>query len=429
MLLSGVLQAQPAPEPLVVILDVSAAMGQHLGAARSALRQAAAEFPGNVPLGVIVFGHRSGGCGDLQVLEDAQSATRSRAERLGPRLDALNARGKCLPSRALLEALRLLRSKPGRLLLIAAGRDDCGGDPCTVAETLRQSAARIRADVVALNGPASALACVSRSLGGRFTAAADAETARRAILTAALGWLPGGRLRVEVTESGRPKPAEPYVTVSQSGRTVAQLSDNPSIFQLPAGEYQVSARLGPYSESARVTVRVAAGQTASQALNIATGTLVVKVTRPQGKPLSPLGAVDLMRNDRVVASTRAAPARFESAAGSYDVRVTLSSRQQFLVHGLAVEPARTVERVVEVPAGLVRVSVTGARYTGGLRPFVEVVEEKNSRFVASYPDSPADFQLLPGGYVARVRDSRGIAASKGFRVNAGAEMSVTLNVP
>ncbi|MBI4874498.1 MAG: hypothetical protein HY822_07685, partial [Acidobacteria bacterium] len=170
-LFAGNLLAQPAAQPLVIILDASAAMSQNLGAARridvarKAVRQAIGEFPGNVALGVVVFGHRTGSCGDFEVLEDVHAASKGRAERLGRRLGALNPHGQCLPSRTLLESLRVLQGKSGRLLLIAAGGDNCGGNPCTVAETLRQSAAPIRADVVALGAQASSLACVSRSLG------------------------------------------------------------------------------------------------------------------------------------------------------------------------------------------------------------------------------------------------------------------------
>ncbi|MBI4874052.1 MAG: hypothetical protein HY822_05410, partial [Acidobacteria bacterium] len=215
----------------------------------------------------------------------------------------------------------------------------------------------------------------------------------------------------------------------QSGRTIAQLGDNPSVFELPPGEYQVSARLGPYSESARVNLRVAAGQTTGQTLNIATGVLTVSVARSRGKTLSPVAAVDLMRDDKVVASTRSAPARFEISAGTYDVRITLTSRQQHLARGYTVEAARTVQRAVEVPAAVVQVSVTGKRYSASVRPFVEVVEARDYRFVASYPNSPATFQLLPGDYVARVRERGRVAASKAFRVAAGDDLSVAVSVP
>lgn len=230
-----------------------------------------------------------------------------------------------------------------------------------------------------------------------------------------------------MTETGRPRPAAPYVTIRQAGRPVAQLSDNPSVFQLPPGDYEVSARLGPHTESPRIGVLIKSGQTVEQTLNLATGVLLVTLTRTQGRPLTPMPIVELVRGADYVAGARSLPARFEAGAGTYSLRVTLSSRQQYIADGLVIEPARTVQRKVEVPAGQAQIFVSGGRYQGGLRPFVEIYQD--NRFVASYSGSPALFQLLTGSYTARVRESGRAVISRDFQIKAGEDLSFGLNVP
>jgi hypothetical protein len=137
--------------------------------------------------------------------------------------------------------------------------------------------------------------------------------------------------------------------------------------------------------------------------------------------------VELIRGEDFVASARTLPARFETGAGAYSVRVTLNSRQQYVAHGFVVEPARTVQRSVEVPAGQIQIFVSGGRYQGDLRPFVEVYQE--GRFVASYSGSPARFQLLAGSYTARVRESGRATVSKNFEIKAGEDLTIKLEAP
>ncbi len=429
--------AQTQPEPLIVLVDASAAMNQAMGGTRrmdvvrKALSELVTEFPGNVPLGMIVFGAGSAGdCDDVVVIEDIQSAVKERQYRLARRLSGLTARGRCTVSRSLLETLRVLRGRPGRVLVIAGGADNCGRDPCMVAETLRHSPVSIRADLVAVGVPSDqtpGLACISGKLNGQFAMASDPESAKRAILTAALRGMPGGRLRVKVTETGRSRPADLYVTVKQDGRSVAQLSDNPSVFQLPAGEYEVSARLGPHAESERAIVKVRNGGTVDQALRIASGVLVVTLSRARNKLFTPAPMVELLRGDDFVASSKSLPARFEAGVGTYALRVTLNSRQQYVARGLVIEAARSIQRTVEVPAGQVQIFTGGRRFKDGHRPFVEIYQ--TDRFVASQSGSPASFQLLEGSYTVQVREGGRAISKRAFQVKPGDDLRIDLDVP
>jgi hypothetical protein len=137
--------------------------------------------------------------------------------------------------------------------------------------------------------------------------------------------------------------------------------------------------------------------------------------------------VELIRGEDYVAGAKSLPARFEAGAGSYGLRVTLNSRQQYVARGLVIEAARAVERNVEVPASEVQIFVTGKRYQGAARPFVEVYQE--DRFVASHSGSPAVLQLLPGLYSARVRESGRSISTRAFQVKAGEDMRIDLIVP
>jgi hypothetical protein len=67
-----------------------------------------------------------------------------------------------------LEAAAHLEDVSGRtvITLISDGGESCGGDPCAVARTIKQSRPRLLANVIDISGQGGA-ACVAEATGGR----------------------------------------------------------------------------------------------------------------------------------------------------------------------------------------------------------------------------------------------------------------------
>ncbi len=124
---------------------------------------------GDVPLGVIAYGHnRKGDCADIAVV--APVALHDTAA-LGARLRALSPKGKT----PLAESLRLaaaqipVTAEAADIVLVTDGLETCGGDPCAVAKELSAAGVALRAHVVGFGLSATEvqqIACVAEATGG-----------------------------------------------------------------------------------------------------------------------------------------------------------------------------------------------------------------------------------------------------------------------
>lgn len=180
---AAIATATPASsEPTsLFILDASGSMwGQlqdgksKITVARKVLGDLALTLPSSVSAGLIAYGHRrKGDCSDIELVEPI---TKSGGPSIANRLKSLTPRGKTPISDALKmagEALTGLEDER-TIVLVSDGIETCKGDPCAVAEALRNSAANLKIHVVGYGVDAKAraqLQCVAEKGGGAYFSA------------------------------------------------------------------------------------------------------------------------------------------------------------------------------------------------------------------------------------------------------------------
>lgn len=160
----------------MLVLDASGSMwgqlpdGQSkIEVARTVLGGFFAARDGNVPLGVIAYGHnRKGDCTDIEVI--APTAPQD-ASALRARLTGLSPKGKTPLGQALRLAAAQIpaTAEQADIVLVTDGLETCGVDPCAVAAELATAGIALRAHVVGFGLTASqaqALACIPDQTGG-----------------------------------------------------------------------------------------------------------------------------------------------------------------------------------------------------------------------------------------------------------------------
>ena len=182
--LTGV-EAARAEEPasVIVVFDGSGSMagniegvrGSKIVLAREALRRALGKVAPQTRVGLAVFGHRRGDCGDVELLRPLEPLD---VARFADALDKVNPRGRGPLTTALREAAKSLPAGPGKksLVLIHDDADNCQQNVCAAAEELRRAA--IVVEVVGLGlrpADAAAMACLPQATGGRLFNARSAE--------------------------------------------------------------------------------------------------------------------------------------------------------------------------------------------------------------------------------------------------------------
>src|SRR5215831_7735060 len=181
----GGVEAVRAQEPasVIVVFDGSGSMagniegvrGSKVVLAREALRRALGKLAPQTRVGLAVFGHRRGDCGDVELLRPLEPLD---VGRFGDALDKVNPRGRGPLTTALREAAKSLASGPGKrsLVLIHDDADNCQQNVCAAAEELRRAAIVVHVVGLGLRpADAAAMACLPQATGGRFFNARTAE--------------------------------------------------------------------------------------------------------------------------------------------------------------------------------------------------------------------------------------------------------------
>lgn len=167
-----------AEQTSLFILDTSGSMWGKLAdgqtkitVARKVLGDLAAGLPDSVSAGLIAYGHRrKGDCSDIEIVQPVAAAG---GPGIASRLNGLTPRGKTPISDALKLAGETLtgREEERTIVLVSDGIETCKGDPCAVAEALRNSASNLKIHVVGYGVDAEAraqLQCVAQKGGGAY---------------------------------------------------------------------------------------------------------------------------------------------------------------------------------------------------------------------------------------------------------------------
>lgn len=397
-----------------------------LAAAKRVMTQLLPSLPKESAAGLMVFGHRSSECTDIELVEPIQPLTPESVARMQGTVARLDARGWTPIAESLRRSISAFGSQPGRIILVTDGEESCKGDVCAAAQAVRDSGIQLVVDVVGFDlndAEKAALKCITATTGGRYYDARNGETLGTAMHAAAQNALASTRLQVSVTEGAKGPALRPLITVKSvddPARMPVSLMENPSVFALPAGKYSVVAKVGTGSETMPREVVVEENKQTELAIDTGTGTLEVRLAA-DGAPLSgPM--IQLMQNSRLVAAESQSPARFQAQEGVYAVRVDFSGVQTYDTTNVLVRAGETRVQAIDVPCAQLTVNVSG----GERYPYVMVLQ--NGRMLTALSDNPARFRLLVGSYLVGVQVAGEMKGSTAVVVEPGRDQAIQIHL-
>ncbi len=465
---SGAATVAPAAEPasLIVVVDGSGSMAGQLegggkqnnkiGVVREALRASLAKLGTQSRVGLATFGHRRGGCNDVEILREPEPVD---VEPMMTRLGQIRPKGKGPLTLALREAAKRLPqgSGPRSLLLIHDGADNCQADVCAAATEL--GAAGIVTHVVSIGvapGDLAKMACLPQATRGRHFKAQNAEELAAVVgeamrlasnQLAVAGFTttivppapipasgpPALHLRAVLPPNNEPLSVPLYWTVAAEDQPKTVLFDawspNP-VIPVAAGRYVVEVSSGLVS--AREVVVVRENRPLSVSLRLDAGTARVRaVAQATGAPLP--DAIFTISAGKGPDSTPLAVFKAGEAApllqaGRYWVRADL---------GLVRSEPRSVDvKVGEQTAVDIPLNAGRLQLTTGVRdgiaaletPVFLVMEEdppRGRREVARSAARQAEFVLPPGIYYVVARQG-GVEARERIEIGSGDSVKRTL---
>lgn len=259
----GAAQGAPPPTRVILVLDASGSMWSRIGdktrieIARETVAGLMQDWDPAIELGLMAYGHRrEGDCRDIELLVPVSKADPARIVKT---VNALHPKGKTPLSEAVRQAAERLNYKKSKatVILVSDGEESCGADPCAVGAALKKAGADFTVHVVGFDvkkEEQAGLVCLAKNTGGKFLAAKDASELKAALVTA----VKQAKQPPNVTIIAVPKPgAKPFkfnITDSVSifplgpdGKPapnwLTRNYSNPTEFTLPAGRYQVRAKV------------------------------------------------------------------------------------------------------------------------------------------------------------------------------------------
>jgi Ca-activated chloride channel family protein len=416
---------------------------------RDSLRSALGAVGRQTRIGLAAFGHRHGGCNDVEIARPPEPADVERT--LAP-FSRIKPRGRGAVTFALREAAKQLPADaaPRSLLLIHDGADNCQQDVCAAAAEL--GAAGITAHVVSLGLPPEELAkmaCLPQATGGRHFTVDTVEQASTAIAeavrlasselaaiglatttpaTGGLGpaaWgtgvvppapVPATRpaalhLRALAVAGAEPLGGPLHWTVAPADEPEAPLFDawaaNPVVPVAP-GTYVVTAR----SELVSAAQSVAVKDTRTLAVPVVLGAGAVRVRVSAQKTAAPLADAIVTVSSAEggpLAVFKAAEATALLPPGQYRVSAELG----LIRSEQAVSVVEGRQAAVDIAMNMGRLQLTAGGRDGAApaEPALFIVMEddppRGRREVARSAASQAEFVLPPGTYYVVARQGEG----------------------
>ncbi len=431
---------------------------------RDSLRTALAAVGRQTRIGLAAFGHRHGGCNDVEIVRPPEPAD---VERTMAPFARIKPRGKGAVTFALREAAKQLPvdAASRSLLLIHDGADNCQQDVCAAAAEL--GAAGVTAHVVSLGlvpEELAKMACLPQATGGRHFKVETVEQASTAIgeavrlassELAAIGlapttpaspapWgtavvppapIPAARpaalhLRALAVAGAEPLSFPLHWTVAPSDEPEAPLFDawtaNPVVPVAP-GNYVVTAR----SELVSASQSVAVKDTRTLAVPVVLGAGAVRVRVNAQKTAAPLADAII-----TVSSAEGAPLAVFKAAeatallppGQYRVSAELG----LIRAEQAVSIAEGRQAPVDIAMNMGRLQLTAAARDSGAPPepalFIVMEDDppRGRREVARSAASQAEFVLPPGTYYVVARQGEAEARER-LEIGSGDVVRRTLS--
>jgi Ca-activated chloride channel family protein len=428
----------------MVIFDGSGSMwGKPIGEkqsklvlARDALRQSLPRLAKQTRVGLMVFGHRrSGDCTDVEMVTRPAPVDLSRI--IGP-LEKLNPKGKGPLALAIGEAAHALgaATEAGNVVLIHDDIDNCAPDPCTAIAEIGRIYPRLIVHVVSIGlqpEDVRRMTCFTRATGGKMFEAQTAAEILTAVGEALAGSTvagmpvpqpklasrdprpsanavplptkPGLHLTTSLTANAEPLDIPVRWRVTQKsdadGQTAFQQEAAAPHLVLPAGRYEVEARLPQVS--ARQIVEVDPANTHRVNLVLNAGTIRITATSQRGiamsgslltisRPESSTSGVTTSRPGEPILVSNALQSEIALAPGPYVVSIShglfRTDRQIMVVAGTRGHLGITL------PIGEIELQATAG---GGGPPLADVVFQ----VFEDDPDAPQGRRELMRSAAAR----------------------------
>ena len=486
-------QEESTPSGAVLfILDASGSMwGQIENTAKIAIAKEVMtgliqELPDTVQAGVQVYGHRSkGACDDIETLSLVGQHDKAT---LIQKIQSIQPKGMTPITRSLEIAGEQLKENETEttLVLISDGKETCEGDPCAMAQQLRDQGIQVKVHVVGFDvtqEEGKQLVCIAKAGGGKYFSAGNTAELKEALVEvkqeliekaeaepvlappvpavipvekveaepAPPATKPAGetglKLQTILTEGGQPlkKDLRYRVFAGQADlegnrEQVAHSTQPQPAFKLEVGEYVVKVTYGEVSTEVPVTIKE--GETVEQTISLEAGILrLVAIAAEGGQPLKkdlryrvfPSQADVEGNREQIAHSPRAQPV-FRLKAGDYLVRVTYG--EAAAEAEVTVAAGESTEQTVSLEAGILRVTAVAAE--GGkplkkgfrTRIFAAQADMEGNREEVTYSNSAnPTFRLKAARYLLRIQYGReNVRIESEFEITAGqaTELTITL---
>ncbi|MCK4306123.1 MAG: VWA domain-containing protein, partial [Candidatus Eisenbacteria sp.] len=271
--------AAPAFPEVMFILDGSGSMWGRIGeetrrvgqetkrvgeetkieVARRVMAHIVPALPGEVKVGLTVYGHREkGNCNDVEILIPAGSDDR---DALLEAVQGINPKGKTPIARSIQMVTETLKSKEEEttIILVSDGKETCDDDPCGAVAALKSTGIKFVLHVVGFGvGEAEQeqLACLAQAGGGTYFGAEDAdallaamesvkEDVTRQVEQAKTKTVKAvskiGKLALNMPAAGKISIAAVTIVRTTDGKVVKKASspEANSLHPLMAGEYEI----------------------------------------------------------------------------------------------------------------------------------------------------------------------------------------------
>ncbi len=150
-----------------------------MNAAKQAVTTALSSIPSETRLGLMVYGHRRArDCSDIQLVSPVGAEN---AKTISTKVAALEPKGETPIAAAIQYGAKTMDNLKGQnnaILLVTDGIEECGGDPCAAAQSVKAMGLDIKVDVVGLslnNKQRAAIECLAKETGGEFFSADNAS--------------------------------------------------------------------------------------------------------------------------------------------------------------------------------------------------------------------------------------------------------------
>lgn len=350
------------------------------------------------------------------------------AEKIGPAINAIEARGMSPVAYALQQAAGDLPpakdDTDNMIILLADGEDTCAADPCLAAEQIHAGPSRAVIHVVGfdLNQPAEQqLRCVAQKGDGKFFLARNVAELRSAADQALNANLPYN-LRVKVFAGATPLATE--MTVYRSGtRQVVEQSRAPGIkfLQLQPGTYDI---LISYADSVQDPkpskllqgVEVQASARAEQVVNFDLGVIELSGIAPYGQPVALTYQLSKPGDTKPLASITGTiePMKVALTPGEYVVTATGPAVNEIPLIAtsdpLAVVTGQQIEHIFQFETGELFLRAQNSR-----RVFIpahyRLALANNPEKILTEGEITPDGKMIPlpvGEYVIHVEPAQGL---------------------